>query len=160
MSEELKNITESVMNQIHHGKVKMKPKIYFILGSVLTFLGLVSSVIISTFLVGLIRFSYRTHGPMGQYRFDQMLSNFPWWTTIFAVISLVVGIWLIQKYDFSYKKEPWVIILGFILAIIIAGGVIDTIGINDRLRQHGPMKGMMNRYLQDDSYQRGPGWKR
>jgi len=140
MSKELKNITESVMEQIHLGKAKMKPKMYFIIGSILTFIGLISSVIVSTFLVGLTRFSLRAHGPMGQYRFDQIISNFPWWTLVFAVFGLVIGIWLIRQYDFSYKKEPWIIILGFILIILIAGWTIDN------LLQRGPMKRIMQNY--------------
>ena len=155
MSKELKNITENVMNQIHQGKAKMKPKIYFILGSILTLIGLISSVVVSTFLVGLIRFSLRTHGPMGQYRFDQMISNFPWWTTILAILGLIIGIWLIRQYDFSYKKNPWIIIIGFILAIIIGGYIIDMTGLNDAMFQYGPMRGMMGNYMQN-----GQGWKK
>ena len=148
MSKELKNITDSVMNEIHQGKIKMKPRIYFILGSILTFIGLISSIVISIFLFGLIRFSLRTHGPMGQYRFDQLLSNFPWWIIILAIFGLILGIWLIRKYDFSYKIKPWVVILGFVLAIVIAGWFIDVVGLNDILFHYGPMKGFMNGYIQ------------
>jgi uncharacterized membrane protein len=148
------------MEQIHLGKAKMKPKIYFIIGSILTFVGLVSSVIVSTFLFGLTKFSLRTHGPMGQYRFDQIISSFPWWTFIFAVVGLVIGIWLIRQYDFSYKKEPWVIILGFILIVLFAGWTIDVMGLNDNLLQRGPMKGMMQNYFLDKNIQNGPGWRR
>ncbi len=143
MSKELKNITDSVMNEIHQEKVKMKPKIYFVFGSILTFIGLVSSVVISIFLFGLARFSLRTHGPMGQYRFDQILSYFPWWIIVLAIFSLILGIWLIRKYDFSYKVKPWIIIMGFVLAIVIAGWFIDSIGFNDVLFHYGPMKGIM-----------------
>lgn len=150
MSKELKNITENVMNQIHQGKIKMRPKMYFIIGSILTFLGSISAFIISIFLVGLIRFSFRTHlGRGAQYKLDQMLSSFPWWLVIFTIISLAIGIWLIRKYDFSYKIKPWIIVAGFVLAIIIAGWTIDTIGLNDAMMHRGPMKGMVNGYFQN-----------
>jgi hypothetical protein len=156
MSKELKNITENVMNQIHQGKAKMKPRMYFIVGSILTLIGLISSVVVSTFLIGLTRFSLRTHGPMGQYRFDQMISNFPWWTIVLAILGLIIGIWLIRQYDFSYKKNPWVIIFGFILAIIVAGYVVDMTGLNDTMFQYGPMRGMMNGLLQGNNFQNSP----
>lgn len=146
MSKEIKNITENVMDQIHNGKVKMKPKIYFIIGSILTFVGLVSSFIVSIFLFGLIKFSLRTHGRMSQYRFDELVANFPWWTLVLAIIFLFLGIWLIRKYDFSYKREPWMIILGFVLVVIVSGWVMDMTGLNDRLFQRGLMKGMMQDY--------------
>ena len=153
MSEELKNITNNIMEQIDKGKIKMKPKIYFIIGSIITFFGLISSMIVSIFLIGLIRFSIRSNGRMAQYRFDQILSNFPWWTTIFAIISLIIGIWLIRKYDFSYKKKNVTIILGFVLAIIITGYTIDAIGLNDTLLHRGPMQGMMQNYFKGNKIQ-------
>jgi hypothetical protein len=153
MPKELKNITENIMAQINQGKLKMKPKGYFILGSILTFIGLVSAVIVSTFSVGLISFSLRSHGPMGQYKFDQMLSNFPWWTLILAVFGLILGIWFIRKYNFSYKIKPWLVIVGFILAIIIGGYIIDITGVNDVMSRRGPMKGMMRNYIQDNNIQ-------
>lgn len=151
MPKELKNITENVMAQIHLGKIKMKPKIYFIIGSILTFLGSISAFVVSIFLVGLIRFSLRTHlGRGAQYKLSQMLSDFPWWIIIFAIISLAIGIWLIRKYDFSYKIKPSIIVLGFILFIIFAGWTIDMIGLNDTLLHRGPIKGMMNNYFQNN----------
>jgi magnesium-transporting ATPase (P-type) len=123
------------------------------MGSIFTFIGLVSTVVVSTFSIGLIRFSLRSHGPMGQYRFDQMLSNFPWWTLVLAILGLVLGIWLIRKYDFSYKIKPWLIMAGFILAIIIGGYIIDITGVNDIITRKGPMKGMMRNYIQENNIQ-------
>jgi magnesium-transporting ATPase (P-type) len=123
------------------------------MGSIFTFIGLVSTVVVSTFSIGLIRFSLRSHGPMGQYRFDQMLSNFPWWTLVLAILGLVLGIWLIRKYDFSYKIKPWLVIVGFILAIIIGGYVIDVTGVNDVMSRQGPMRGMMRNYMQNNGVQ-------
>ena len=160
MSKELKNITDTVMDQIKNNKIKMKPKIYFIIGSVLTFIGLVSSLIVSTFLFGLIRFSLRTHGPMGEYRLDQIMSDFPWLTIVFAIVGLILGVWLIRQYDFSYKTKPWLIIISFILAVIVAGWTIDAIGINDNLLRKGPMKGIMHNYYQENNTQSGLRWRK
>lgn len=148
MSKELKNITDNIMDQIREDKIKMRPRIYFIAGSILTFVGLVSSVVVSIFLVGLIRFSLRTHGPMAIYRFDQILSSFPWWTPLLAIVGLVVGVWLLRKYDFSFKVNFKLIIVGFILAIIVGGFIVDGVGLNDVLIHRGPMKGVMRQYIQ------------
>jgi hypothetical protein len=157
MSKELKNITNNIMDQIHEEKIKMKPRMYFIAGSILTFLGLVSSVVISVFLVGLIRFSLRSHGPMASYRLDQILSSFPWWTPVLAIVGLIAGIWLLRKYDFSFKINFKVVIIGFILAVIVGGWVIDSIGLNDVLIRRGPMHGIMRQYMQDNNIQGGHG---
>lgn len=152
------------MDKIHGDKIRIKPRIYFIAGSVLTFLGLVSSVIVSVFLVGLMRFSLRSHGPMANYRFDQILSNFPLWVPVLAIVGLVAGICLLRKYDFSFKVNFKVVIIGFILAVIAGGWIIDSIGLNDVLVRRGPMKGIMRQYMQDYSLQGGledgPSWGR
>ena len=116
MSHELENIKDSVMSKIHEDKIKMKPKLYFILGSILTFLGLVGSIVMSTFLFSLIRFSVRAHGPMGEYKLNELISNFPWWTSLFAILFLALGIWLIHKYEFSYKRNYLHIIIVFIIS--------------------------------------------
>lgn len=148
MSKELKDIENNVMNQIHKGKIKMRPKVYFVLGSILTFVGLVSTIITSIFMVGLTRFLLRTnYGWRAQYRLEQIFSEFPFWIILVAFIGLILGIWLIHKYDFSYKINHNVLIAGFILAIITAGLLIDTMGINDALMRHNPMKNIIKRHL-------------
>jgi len=162
MSKELKNITKVVMDRIHHDKIKMHSKAYFVVGSFLAFIRLVASMITSVFLVGLIRFSLRTHGPMGEYRLDQMISSFPWWMVASAILGLVIGIWLLRRYDFSYKINFKVIVVGFVVAIIVAGWIIDMTGLNDILFRQGPGQGIMRQYFQENNIQPGQGrgeWK-
>lgn len=141
------------MGKIREGKIKTRPKLYFILGSLLAFLGLVSSIVVSAFLFGLMRFLSRNHGPMGEYRLEQFLASFPWWAPVFAILGLVLGIWLLRRYDFSYKIDFKIIILGFILAIITAGVLIDMTGLNDTWVRRGPMKGMMQNYIGENGTQ-------
>lgn len=155
MSKELKNITENVMVQIHDKNIKMKPRIYFIIGSLLTFAGLISSVVVSVFLFGLIRFSLRSHGPMSNYRLDQMLSSLPWWTPVFAVSSLILGILLIRRYDLFFKINSKIFITVFILSIIVGGWIIDIVGLNDVFLRHGPMQGVMRQHIQDADFPLG-----
>ncbi|MDP2815415.1 MAG: hypothetical protein Q8O19_01915, partial [Rectinemataceae bacterium] len=162
MPEELKNITGSVMERIHQDKIKMRPRVYFVIGSLLTFIGLVLSILTSVFLIGLMRFSLRAHGPMGEYRLEELLSRFSWWGPICALLGLVIGIWLLRRYDFSYKINFKVMVAGFIAAIIVAGWVLDMTGLNDVLLRRGPTRGMMREYFQENSTQPGQGgsgWK-
>ncbi len=147
MPKDIKEIKDSIMDQIKNDKVKMKPRIYFVLGSILAFIGLVSSFVISIFLIGLIRFSLRSHGPMGAYRFESMLSSFPWWAPILAVIGLVLGIWLMRRYDFSFKVDFKSLVIGILLAVIVGGVVVDMLGFNDALVRRGPMRGMMKEMM-------------
>ncbi|HBM45820.1 MAG: hypothetical protein UT05_C0002G0022 [Parcubacteria group bacterium GW2011_GWF2_38_76] len=160
MSKELKNIGDEVMAKIREGQVKMKPKYYFIVGSVLSFVGLVSSLITSVFLIALTRFAFRSHGGIfAEYRFEQLVSNFPWWAPILAVVSLFIGIKLIRRYDFSYKKNFVYVVIWLVLAVFMAGLVFDMTGLNDIWLQHGPMKGIMRQYFDEGGVRSGLGQK-
>lgn len=149
MSKELTNMTDSVMGQIREGKAKMHSRAYFIFGSFFVFVGLISSLLTSVFLIALIRFSLRSHGPMGEYRLEQILSGFPWWVPFLAVLGLVIGMNLIRRYDFVYKVNFKLVIIGTVLAVIATGWIFDASGFDDVLVRRGPMQGIMRQYLQD-----------
>jgi hypothetical protein len=145
MPRELKNIEDEIMSKIKEGKLKMRPKIYFIFGSILTFLGLVASIATSVFIIGLISFLLRSNGRMlGYNKIEYLSSVFAWWLPLIAVLGLIVGIILIRKYDFSYKINLKKAIVLIIFAVIISGWLIDVLGFNDLLVRKGLMRGMMN----------------
>lgn len=139
MSKELNSISGNVMNEIRLGRLKMRPKIYFIAGSILTFIGLVSSILSSVFLIGLLRFSLRTHGPMGEYRLAQIVESFPWWILILAILGLAIGLWLVRRYNFSYKLNFKLVVFWFIAVLAVAGYLLDTTGLNEIFYQRGYM---------------------
>ncbi len=140
MSKRENNISKAVMDKIHNDQIKMKSRLYFIISSSLIFVGLVSSVLISIFFLALIRFSLRSHGPMAQFHLSQLLSNFPWWAVLLAPISLFFGIYLLRKYDFSYKINSWFLVFGFILVIVAAAWLMDSLGLNQSLSHHKYMR--------------------
>ena len=137
------------MDRIHHEKIKMRPKIFYLFGSFLLFIGFVASILTSIFLFGLIRFSLRMHGPMGEYRFANMISSFPWWAVFTALIGLIVGIWLLRKFDFSYRLNKHVVIIGFVTAIILAGWLVDLLGFNTILFRRKHFQRMLPPTLQE-----------
>jgi hypothetical protein len=151
MSKKQIKIRENVMDQIRENKISIKPKSYFVLGSIFTFAGLIISIISSIFLISIINFLLREHGPMGSFRLSLMLSSFPWWLPILAIAVLIFGIWNLFKYDFSYKTNYLLIIIGFILAVVVAGWIIDRTGIDNLWLNQGPMRGVMRQYMQNNN---------
>jgi hypothetical protein len=133
-------ITNKVMDKIHSGKVKMRSRWYFVFGSIALTLGLASSAILAAFFVSLTSFSLRTHGPIASYRLQEILTSFPWWAPLLAIGGLGLGIWLLRKFDFSYKKSFILIIAALLLATILAGVTIDYLGLNDVWMKRGPMR--------------------
>ena len=138
------NFEVEFMSKLNSGRIVMRPKWYFVIGSVLSIVGLVGLSVGSVFLINIILFLSRKHGPMGQWRIETMINIFPWWIPLLAIIGIAVGIWMLKKYDFSYKKNFLLIIIGFIFSIIIAGFVIDNLGLNEIWSR----RGMMRRFYQ------------
>jgi hypothetical protein len=156
MSKKQINIKGNVMEKIRENKISMKPKSFFVLGYIFTFIGLIASIVISIFLISLVSFLLKEYGPMGGYRLSLMLNNFPWCVAVLTVVGLASGIWLLSKYDFSYKINYLYIIIGFIIVMIIAGWAIDRSGIDNFWLNQGPMRRVMRQYMQNNNTQIKP----
>ena len=144
------------MAKVKSNEISMKPRWYFIMGSLLTIAGLVGFSIGTVFLTNITLFLIRRHGPMGQWRLQQLLSSFPLWIPVLAILGIVLGIWMLRKYDFSYKKNFWLIILGFIFSVILAAFVIDQLGLNDMWSRQGPMRRFYQQ-IEGQAFPRGQG---
>jgi hypothetical protein len=68
---------------------------------------------------------------MSQYRLDQLFASFSWWIPFVAILGLLIGVWLLRKYDFSYKINFKLLIVGIIVSVLLAGWAIDITGLND-----------------------------
>lgn len=134
------DIERSVMTKIESNQVAMKPRWYFIAGSLFSIIGLVSSGILATFLINLTIFLLRSHGPNAQWRLQLILASFPLWIPILAIGGILLGIWLLKKYDFSYQKNFKLIIFTFILSILMTAFLLDYTGLNDTWMSRGPMR--------------------
>ena len=134
------DLEKTIMAKVKSNEISMKPRWYFVLGSLLMVVGLAGFSMGAVFLTNLTFFLLRQHGPMGQWRLQIMLDSFPLWVPILAVIGIVLGIVMLKKYDFSYRKNFWLIIAGFIISIILAAFVLDYLGLNDIWSRRGPMR--------------------
>lgn len=130
-------IKDVVMNKVLSGKVKMKPRWYFVAGSVLSFAGLVGLIVGAVFLTNLTIFLVRKQGP-GTGKILSMLESFPLWIPFLALVFVVVGIVLLKKYDFSYKNNFGLIVAVLIIAIILSTKLIDYLGFDKIWEKRGP----------------------
>ena len=134
------DLEKTVMNKIMSGEVSMKPRWYFILGTFLAGAGLIGLSIGAIFLTNLTFFLLRQHGQMGNLRLQIMVETFPWWIPTLAALSIGIGIFFLKKFDFSYKKNFPIIATAFVLAIVLAAGIISITGINDTWFGQGKMR--------------------
>lgn len=133
------DLENEIMKKVLSGKVNMKPKWYFVLGSILSFTGLVGTFIGTTFLANLVLFLIRKQGP-GTGRLIQMLESFPIWVPLLAILFMGLGIWLLKKYDFSYKHNFMTLVIVLVVAIILSAIIINALGLNEIWSKKGPMK--------------------
>lgn len=133
------DLENEVMTKIVSGEIAMKPRWYFVVGSVSMLLGMVAMTVVTTFLVNLTIFFFKRQG-LGYGKITIMFNNFPFWIPALAVMGIGIGILLLRKYDFSYKKNFFLIVFGFVASIIIAGFVIDALDLNDVWSKRGPMR--------------------
>ena len=146
-----KNLEKTIMAKVKSGKIAMKPRWYFVLGSLLMSLGIIGFSIGAIFLTNLSFFLLRQHGPMGEYRLQLMLNSFSWWIPFLAILGITIGVWLLKKYDFSYKNNFGLIAFVFVFSIIAAAFIIDFSGFNNIWSHQGPMRGFYQRLENQDS---------
>lgn len=119
------------MEKIENQEIKMRPKWYFVAGSILLFSGFLSATIFSILSFNLIFFLLRKHyGPMYQYRLNFILTNFPWWLLIPSFLGIFFGIRFLKEYRFSYKNNFLLVVLGYVLVIFLSAFLIDFFNLN------------------------------
>jgi hypothetical protein len=136
------NIEQQIMSQIKQQQLQMRPRWYFVLGSLAMMLGLVSSFVTAVFVINLNFFLLRQHGPMGQWRLEQMLTSFPLWLPLLAAATIFTGFSLLKKYDFSNQHNFKLIAIAVMIAALAAGAAIDQLGLNDIWLKRDPMRGI------------------
>jgi hypothetical protein len=92
------------------------------------------------FLINLIFYLSRRNYAIGYWRLQHILESFPLWLPFFAILAIISGIWLLRRYDFSYKKNFIIIIMAFVLSIIISAWLINHLGINEAWSKQGRMR--------------------
>ena len=144
------NIETEIISQIKAGKITMKPRWHFVAGSVMLLSGLMGLSMGIIFLVNLSIFLIRRTGPLAAWRLQSIISTFPWWVPILAFAGIILAIRLLKKYDFSYKKDFPLLILAFVISVLFAGLLLDTLGLNTHLSG-----GRMRKFYQNIELQEG-----
>lgn len=138
-------LVKQLQEKIGGGELKMRPKYYFVLGSVSLAVGMFLSFALASLFVNIVFYRFRVYCPHnylleGKPRLFMFLAHFPWEHALMAVGLLVLGAWLLRKYDISYKKSVVVIAGGALVATLLVGVAVDRSGFNERALKHRMMK--------------------
>ncbi len=129
-NQEKNNIIDKVLNKIKSGEVKMKPKMYFILKTVLIMIGFLAAGLFVLFLISFIGFHLRASGVwflpgFGLRGFRTFFSYLPWLLILIAALSIIVMETLLKRFAFVWRKPIIYSLLVVILIAFLGGFLID-----------------------------------
>ena len=135
-----KQVTSEVMKKIHKGEVKMKPKVYFVVGSALAGAGLAVAIGFSVlaFHAMYLRLSFLASlGVEGlEWRWlNMMIHFFPWGLMLGAAALVALGLYLISQYEVGYRNGLLGTLVGLLAGVLVLTWVMNQIGVVQHLRQ-------------------------
>ncbi len=148
MTKKISKTTREVMKKIQKQEVKMRPRAYFVLGSMLLGAGIVGVLLVTVFLTGAVFFKLRISEAvqylgLGKPGLRFFVRSFPWKVMGLAGLSFWSGSWMLKKHSKAYKVGLLWLVLGAVVTVIGLGLLMDRVGINERL---GKVKGLKPLY--------------
>jgi hypothetical protein len=127
-----------ILEKIKKGKVKMKPRSYFILRTIVFVLGLIFAFLFAIFLASFIVFTLRASGawyfPAFGFRgLGLFLTSFPWVLLIFAILLIAVLEIFARKFSLVYRKPLLYSILGIVVIIVLIGFAVGQTSMHSQL---------------------------
>lgn len=140
MSKESKKslLADKVSARIHSGKVKMRPKVYFILKTVLSISGIILAALFVLFLMSFIFFVLCTRGVrylpgFGLPGIKALFVLLPWLLLLTAIGLIAVLEMLFKHFAFTYRRPILYSILGIIILTFLGSFVIHKTSLHSGL---------------------------
>jgi len=160
MTEQIKKIEEKITTLIEQGQIKMKPKWYFVLKSILKVLLIIVSFLIvlyfSSFIILVLKENLALRGNPGSFlAWSQFIFSLPWLILLFSLGMLFVLEILVRKYSFVYQKPIAYTLFGLVFLIVVMSFVMHKIDRQSRIPRFGedrniPVFGPMHRYYRGE----------
>jgi hypothetical protein len=125
-----KSMGAAVFEKIKNGQVKMHPRIYFVLKSILAVFAIVFSVLFILYLVSFIIFSLRASGTwfMPKFGFPGLkifFAHLPWILIVVAAAFVVLLEVFAKRFNFIYRKPILYSFLSILLMAMIGGFLLE-----------------------------------
>lgn len=143
--EKKNSLADAVMDDLHKKNVHMHSPLYFLLLSVLLGVGVGAAVVVTMFFVAVAWVRISLYQPFGFFRFGfkgipPFMAAFPWGILFVAVVGIGVSVWLLKKYDFTYKRAflPFAVVI--IAGITVLGFACARVAVSHDLHQAPHLK--------------------
>ena len=137
-NQEQKSIQERVLEKIKSGEVKMRPKIYFVLKTILIIGGVFLILGFIIFLISFIHFHLRASGlwylPAFGFRgFCAYLRLLPWFLIFLSLVLILILEILAKRFSFVWRRPMLYSLLIIIFVVLIGGFIIGKTTFHPRL---------------------------
>jgi len=157
INQQKKSINENILDKIRTGRVKMRPKIYFILKSIFIVFSISIIALFILYLISFIAFSMRASGvwyllPFGFPGIKATLSLLPWLLILLGIVLIIVLEILVKHFTFAYRRSVLYSLLIIMTLVLLGSFVIGKTKLHSGFFQraqegHLPAIGEMYRNL-------------
>jgi len=129
-NQEKKFIKEKILEKIKSGQIKMRPKIYFILKTLLIVGGVLGFGLLIIFLISFIRFHLRASGiwylpGFGFRGLGIYLRLLPWFLIFICLVLILILEILAKRFAFVWRRPIFYSLLAIIFIALIGGFIIE-----------------------------------
>jgi glucan phosphoethanolaminetransferase (alkaline phosphatase superfamily) len=169
MSEQIKKIEEKITALIEQGQIKMKPRWYFVLKSILKVMLIIVSFLIvlyfSSFIVLVFKEKLALVGdPDSFVAWGRFIFSLPWLIFLFSLGMLVILEILVRKYSFVYQRPIAYTLFALVFLVVLMSFVMHKIDRQSRVPRFGEDKEIiiftpMHKYYRGDMRRIDPRFK-
>lgn len=129
MNDKKTTLRDKVLDAIHSGRVKMRPRWHFVLKTILAISGTAIVLLALLYLASFILFILRQTGvwfvPAFGFRgVVTFLFSLPWLLILISVIFVVILEILVRRYAFAFRRPLLYSVLGIVLFVILGSFVV------------------------------------
>ncbi|MGI6612134.1 MAG: hypothetical protein ACOX0Z_00965 [Candidatus Nanosyncoccaceae bacterium] len=133
-------VKKAVMEQIKSGKVKMRPRVYFVILSTLSIGAAILAGLALTYLSSVMFFWWRVQSAEtmawgARANLSQVIASFPWWALVVSIVLLIFIALLVRKHGHLYRHRASTIISLVIIVAIMLGFALSLFNVG---KKHGP----------------------
>ena len=130
------DIKASVMDQIRNGQVRMKPRSYYTLLSIASVGAATLASVAIAYLFSIVFFWFRilaadTMAYGARANLNELITSFPWWVVVLALLFLTIAVILVRKHGRMYKHRISTIILIIITSSLLVGLGLSFLSIGN-----------------------------
>jgi hypothetical protein len=135
-----KSISGNVLDKIQSGRIKMRPKIYFILKSIFIVISIFIIALFILYLISFITFSMRASGawyllPFGSPGIKATFTLAPWLLISLGVVLIIVLEILVKHFSFAYRRPVLYSLLVIMIFAFLGSSVIGKTKLHSGLFQ-------------------------